>query len=136
MKTKKTTKIKEIIKAYYVRFFLLTMIIFTLGIIGNSVYHSVKVSERQDRQMKLYFNKMNELRKEHVRVLDLARKTDGVSTNEYFVYEGRELEELKEWEETHDMTDKQYEYLVNMVKTNAKALEDSYFNQPTSSSFK
>lgn len=136
METKKTAKLREIIKTYYVRFFLLTMIIFTLGIIGNSVYHSVKVSEREDRQMKMYIDKMNELRKEHVRILDLSRKIDGVSTKEYYVYEGRELEELKEWEQSHDMTDKQYEYLVNMIKNNAKALEDSYYNQPTSPSFK
>lgn len=116
------------------------IIIFILLSVGlfftfNSILNSMSISNKNTKQSEIYIAKLNELTNENKRIIELYQVTDGVSDNDYYTYEDRELKDLDKWQKKNHMTNEQYRYLRELVKDNADVYEDVYFNQPTRNNY-
>ena len=116
------------------------IIIFILLSVGlfftfNSILNSMSISNKNTKQSEIYIAKLNELTNENKRIIELYQVTDGVSDNDYYTYENRELKDLDKWQKKNHMTNEQYRYLRELVKDNADVYEDVYFNQPTRNNY-
>ncbi|MFK5277874.1 hypothetical protein ACI3RH_14715, partial [Lactococcus lactis] len=68
-----------------------------------------KINDKKESiKTEIYLNKLDELKDENDRILELYRVTDGISEYEYDTYEERELKNLKDWQKDNNMTDEQY----------------------------
>ena len=95
----------------------------------------MSISNKNTKQSEIYIAKLNELTNENKRIIELYQVTDGVSDNDYYTYEDRELKDLDKWQKKNHMTNEQYRYLRELVKDNADVYEDVYFNQPTRNNY-
>lgn len=116
------------------------IVIFILLSVGlfftfNSILNSMSISNKNTKQSEIYIAKLNELTNENKRIIELYQVTDGVSDNDYYTYEDRELKDLDKWQKKNHMTNEQYRYLRELVKDNADVYEDVYFNQPTRNNY-
>lgn len=116
------------------------IVIFILLSVGlfftfNSILNSMSISNKNTKQSEIYIAKLNELTNENKRIIELYQVTDGVSDNDYYTYEDRELKDLDKWQRKNHMTNEQYGYLRELVKDNADVYEDVYFNQPTRNNY-
>lgn len=116
------------------------IIIFVLLLVGlfftfNSIFNSITVSNRDGKKSELYMGKLNELANENRRIIELYQVVDGISDNDYYTYEDKELDNLARWQKKNHVTDEQYGYLRELVKDNADVYEDVYFNQPTRNNY-
>lgn len=101
----------------------------------NSIMNSMQVSNKEAKQSKIYMAKLEELTNENRRIIELYQVVDGVSDNDYYTYEDRELKSLDDWQKKNHVTSQQYKYLRELVKDNADVYEDVYFNQPTRNNY-
>ena len=125
---------------FYFKKNLSKIIIFILLSVGlfftfNSILNSMSISNKNTKQSEIYIAKLNELTNENKRIIELYQVTDGVSDNDYYTYEDRELKDLDKWQKKNHMTNEQYRYLRELVKDNADVYEDVYFNQPTRNNY-
>lgn len=112
---------------------LLTIITLIISIAYAFNYSSnKKINDKKESiKTEIYLNKLDELKDENDRILELYRVTDGITEYEYDNYEERELKNLKDWQKDNNMTDEQYNDLKDFVELNTKTYSDVYFNQPT-----
>lgn len=125
---------------FYFKKNLSKIVIFILLSVGlfftfNSILNSMSISNKNTKQSEIYIAKLNELTNENKRIIELYQVTDGVSDNDYYTYEDRELKDLDKWQKKNHMTNEQYRYLRELVKDNADVYEDVYFNQPTRNNY-
>lgn len=116
---------------------IIAFVVLMLGLFFtfNSILNSISVSNKDAKKSELYMAKLNELSNENRRIIELYQVIDGVSDNDYYTYEDRELKSLDKWQSKNHVTAQQYKYLRELVKDNADVYEDVYFNQPTRNNY-
>lgn len=124
------------IKSNYVKFIMLTAILFVIGISGSLIYKSIDGNNRANAKANLYINKMTDLRKENTRVLDMQVSGEPISMTEYINYGSDELKKTKDWCVENKMNTEQTKYLMNLTHLNADTYEDAYFSQQANSMLK
>ncbi|CDG03859.1 hypothetical protein [Lactococcus lactis] len=116
---------------------LLTIITLIISIAYAFNYSSnKKINDKKESiKTEIYLNKLDELKDENDRILELYRVIDGISEYEYETYEERELKNLKDWQKDNNMTDEEYNDMKDFVELNTKTYSDVYFNQPTRNNY-
>ncbi|MBU8904810.1 hypothetical protein, partial [Lactococcus cremoris] len=116
---------------------LLTIITLIISIAYAFNYSSnKKINDKKESiKTEIYLNKLDELKDENDRILELYRVTDGISEYEYDTYEERELKNLKDWQKDNNMTDEQYNDMKDFVELNTKTYSEVYFSQPTRNNY-
>ena len=116
---------------------LLTIITLIISIAYAFNYSSnKKINDKKESiKTEIYLNKLDELKDENDRILELYRVTDGISEYEYETYEERELKNLKDWQKDNNMADEEYNDMKDFVELNTETYSDVYFNQPTRNNY-
>ncbi|WP_282675284.1 hypothetical protein, partial [Lactococcus lactis] len=138
IKGTKIMKITKYIKNNNVKIVvLLTFITLIISIAYAFNYSSnKKINDKKESiKTEIYLNKLDELKDENDRILELYRVIDGISEYEYETYEERELKNLKDWQKDNNMTDEEYNDMKDFVELNTKTYSDVYFNQPTRNNY-
>lgn len=117
------------IKSNYVKFVILTAIIFVIGVSGSLIYKAVDNNNRANDKANLYISKMSDLRKENTRVLDMQVSGEPISMTEYLSYGKDELKKTKDWCVENKMNAEQTKFLMNLTNLNIDAYEDAYYRQ-------
>lgn len=117
------------IKSNYVKFVILTAIIFVVGVSGSLIYKAVDNNNRANDKANLYISKMSDLRKENTRVLNMQVGGEPISMTEYLSYGKDELKKTKDWCVENKMNAEQTKFLMNLTNLNADAYEDAYYRQ-------
>ena len=117
------------IKSNYVKFVILTAIIFVVGVSGSLIYKAVDNNNRANDKANLYISKMSDLRKENTRVLNMQVSGEPISMTEYLSYGKDELKKTKDWCVENKMNAEQTKFLMNLTNLNADAYEDAYYRQ-------
>lgn len=117
------------IKSNYVKFVILTAIIFVIGVSGSLIYKAVDNNNRANEKANLYISKMSDLRKENTRVLGMQVSGEPISMTEYLSYGKDELKKTKDWCVENKMNAEQTKFLMNLTNLNIDAYEDAYYRQ-------
>lgn len=117
------------IKSNYVKFVILTAIIFVIGVSGSLIYKAVDNNNRANEKANLYISKMSDLRKENTRVLGMQVSGEPISMTEYLSYGKDELKKTKDWCVENKMNAEQTKFLMNLTNLNVDAYEDAYYRQ-------
>lgn len=131
-------KITKYIKNNNVKIVMLLTIITLIISIAYAFNYSSnkKINDKKESiKTEIYLNKLDELKDENDRILELYRVADGITEYEYSTYEERELKNLKDWQKDNNMTDEQYNDLKDFVELNTETYSDVYFNQPTRNNY-
>lgn len=110
---------------------IVSSIVIIIGLVGIFGIHQVRSNDVAKQQHLVYVEKNKELIKERERVLALARKMNGVSKEEYFTYEDVQMANLNRWREENQVSNFDFDLLVDQVGRNAESLRESFFLQPS-----
>lgn len=131
-------KITKYIKNNNVKIVVLLIIItliISIAYAFNSSSNKKINDKKESIKTEIYLNKLDELKDENARILELYRVADGITEYEYDTYEERELKNLKDWQKDNNITDERYNDLKDFVELNTETYSDVYFNQPTRNNY-